>query len=103
MQCVEINSGLLYLMLNYLSSVLIVIINKILFQFYNFRYGTLLTVSHFTFTAVGLMIFYWLGITKLKRLEIKSMIPLIVVYALSVPLCSLSISHNTLGFYQVRI
>lgn len=103
MNCNESAIGIFHLLLNYVASVSVVIVNKMLYQFYGFQNSNLLTISHFAFTGIGLMISYWMGLISLVKVNFKSLIPLIIVYALSVPLCSLSICANTLGFYQVRL
>lgn len=90
-----------YLALNACSSIGIVFANKVVFQVYNFKYGTLLTFIHFIFTFVGLEICRQMGMFEMKRIELKKILPLCVSFCGFVALTNLSLVYNSVGFYQL--
>jgi solute carrier family 35, member E3 len=90
-----------YLALNACSSIGIVFTNKVVFQVYNFKYGTLLTFIHFIFTFVGLEICRQCGMFELKRIDLKKILPLCVSFCGFVALTNLSLVYNSVGFYQL--
>ena len=90
-----------YLALNGCSSVGIVFANKVVFQVYNFKYGTLLTFMHFVFTFLGLEVCRRLGVFERKDVNIKSVLPLCVSFCGFVALTNLSLVYNSVGFYQL--
>ncbi|CUF15972.1 transmembrane protein, putative [Bodo saltans] len=90
-----------YLALNACSSIGIVFSNKVVFQVYNFKYGTLLTFIHFIFTFVGLEICRQCGMFELKRIDLKKILPLCVSFCGFVALTNLSLVYNSVGFYQL--
>jgi solute carrier family 35, member E3 len=91
----------LYLFLNAASSIGIVVTNKIVFQTYNFRYGTLLTFIHFVFTALGLEVCRRLGVFESKPVEFRKVLPLCLSFCGFVALTNLSLVYNSIGFYQL--
>eukprot|EP01121_Diplochlamys_sp_Union-15-3_P014257 TRINITY_DN451_c0_g1_i1.p1 TRINITY_DN451_c0_g1~~TRINITY_DN451_c0_g1_i1.p1 ORF type:complete len:327 (-),score=26.95 TRINITY_DN451_c0_g1_i1:154-1110(-) len=93
--------GLIYLGLNFLSSVATVFCNKIIFQWYSLPFGALLSTYHFAVTALGLVICVSLGMFEFKKLPWGPLFKVSLVYALSVPFCNLSIRYNSLSFYQI--
>ena len=90
-----------YLFLNFASSVGIVSANKVVFQIYKFRYGTLLTLIHFIFTFLGLEICRQMKMFEYKSVEIKRILPLCVSFCGFVALTNLSLVYNSVGFYQL--
>lgn len=94
--------GTIHLLINYLSSVLVVVANKILYTKYGFQYGAILSLIHFIVTFLGILCLGIIGYFEIRKVYFASLIWLSIVYSLSVPFCSLSICHNSLGFYQVR-
>jgi solute carrier family 35 protein E3 len=90
-----------YLFLNASSSIGIVFMNKVVFQLYNFKYGTLLTFIHFIFTFVGLEVCRQFGVFEKKDVEIKKVLPLCVSFCGFVALTNLSLVYNSVGFYQL--
>eukprot|EP00760_Papus_ankaliazontas_P024474 PhM_4_TR2339/c0_g1_i1/m.50078/K15285/SLC35E3; solute carrier family 35, member E3 len=90
-----------FLFLNASSSICIVFANKYLFEFYNFRYGTLLTLFHFIATYVGLEVTCAMGLFERKKVEITRVLPLCASFCGFVVLTNLSLVHNSVGFYQL--
>lgn len=91
-----------YLLLNAASSIGIVFTNKVVFQTYNFRYGTLLTFIHFVFTFIGLEICRRCGMFERKiDVDLKKVLPLCVSFCGFVVLTNISLLYNSVGFYQL--
>jgi solute carrier family 35 protein E3 len=90
-----------YLFLNASSSIGIVFMNKVVFQIYNFRYGTLLTMIHFIFTFLGLEVCRRLGVFERKPLQVAQVLPLCASFCGFVVLTNLSLVYNSVGFYQL--
>lgn len=90
-----------YLFLNAASSIGIVFTNKLVFQTYNFKYGTLLTFIHFVFTALGLEACRQFGVFEKKSVEIRKVLPLCLSFCGFVVLTNLSLVYNSVGFYQL--
>lgn len=90
-----------YLFLNAASSIGIVVTNKLVFQVYKFKYGTLLTFIHFVFTAVGLEICRHLGVFEKKSVEMRNILPLCISFCGFVVLTNISLVYNSIGFYQL--
>jgi len=91
----------LCLALNFGSSIAIIIINKWVFEFCGFTFGTALTVLHFVVTYLCLLLCGMLEIFKIKHLEILNVAPLSALFCGYVVFTNLSLQHNTIGFYQV--
>lgn len=89
------------LFLNAASSIGIVTANKVVFEYCNFKYGTLLTFIHFIFTWIGLEISRRFGLFEYKAVELKKILPLCIAFCGFVVLTNLSLVFNTVGFYQV--
>lgn len=89
------------LALNASSSVGIVFVNKLVFQFFNFKQGTLLTFIHFVFTFLGLEICRRLGMFEKKPLKVQDVMPLCMSFCGFVALTNLSLLYNSVGFYQL--
>jgi solute carrier family 35 protein E3 len=91
-----------YLFLNATSSIGIVFMNKVVFQTYNFRYGTLLTLIHFIFTFLGLEVCRQMGVFERKLgLKVIDVVPLSASFCGFVALTNLSLVYNSVGFYQL--
>ena len=90
-----------YLALNASSSIGIVFANKVVFQFCDFKFGTLLTFIHFVFTFLGLEICRLNGVFEKKHVDIKAVLPLCAAFCGFVALTNLSLVYNTVGFYQL--
>lgn len=90
-----------YLFLNGASSIGIVFANKVVFQIFKFKYGTLLTFIHFVFTFLGLEVCRNLGVFERKSVSWKGLLPLCVSFCGFVALTNLSLVYNSVGFYQL--
>lgn len=90
-----------YLFLNAASSIGIVFSNKLIFQVYAFKYGTLLTFIHFIFTFLGLEVCRRLGVFEIKHVEVRKVLPLCASFCGFVALTNLSLVYNSVGFYQL--
>lgn len=90
-----------YLFFNAASSIGIVFANKIVFQTYNFKFGTLLTLIHFVFTFLGLEICRQFGVFERKSISIVAILPLCIAFCGFVALTNVSLVYNTVGFYQL--
>lgn len=90
-----------YLFLNASSSIGIVFSNKVVFQVYDFKYGTLLTFIHFIFTFIGLEICRQFGVFEMKRVDFKKVLPLCISFCGFVSLTNLSLVYNSVAFYQL--
>jgi solute carrier family 35 protein E3 len=91
----------LYLFFNASSSIGIVFANKVVFQNYNFKFGTLLTLIHFIFTFLGLEVCRQFGVFERKSISITAVIPLCVAFCGFVALTNVSLVYNSVGFYQL--
>ncbi|KAG5507109.1 hypothetical protein JKF63_05855 [Porcisia hertigi] len=91
----------IWMVLNAVSSVSIIYVNKILFRNHSFVYGTLLTAIHFFITAIGLFICEKTGVFKAKRLPFIKILPLCMSFCGFVALTNLSLLYNSIGFYQL--
>jgi solute carrier family 35, member E3 len=90
-----------YLFLNAASSIGIVVTNKLVFQVYHFKYGTLLTFIHFVFTFLGLEVCRRLGVFEKKSVDTWKILPLCLSFCGFVALTNISLVHNSVGFYQL--
>lgn len=90
-----------YLCLNAMSSVGIVFCNKLVFQNFDFKYGTFLTFLHFIVTFIGLELCRRAGAFEYKPLRIVQVLPLSISFCGFVVLTNLSLVHNSVGFYQI--
>lgn len=91
----------LYLLLNASSSIGIVFTNKLVFQVFNFRFGTLLTLIHFVFTFAGLEVCRWFGVFERKEISLRAILPLSISFCGFVALTNVSLVYNSVGFYQL--
>lgn len=96
------NEAVLYLSFNFLASVGIIFINKLLFESFKFRFTTFLTAVHYVVTLAGLEILSMAGVfTKVSSPTTPRLLALSVVVGTAPALNNLSLSLNDLGFYQV--
>lgn len=91
----------LYLIFNASSSIGIVFANKVVFQNYNFKFGTLLTLIHFIFTFLGLEVCRQFGVFERKSVSLTAVLPLCVAFCGFVALTNVSLVYNSVGFYQL--
>lgn len=96
------NAVALLILFNLSVNVSIVLVNKYVFDIFEFRYATTLTALHFGCTAVGLDIMgKYFGVFKPKPVPLRDIAPIAVAYAFSIPLSNLSLAYNSVGFYQM--
>lgn len=94
-----ITSGL-YL-LNIISAVGIVLVNKIIYHHYKFSYGIILTLYHFILTSIGLYVLAGMDFFEVKPVNILKVLPLSISFCSYVVLTNLSLQYNSGTFYQV--
>ncbi len=96
------NATALLILFNLAVNVSIVLVNKYVFDIFEFKYATTLTALHFGCTAVGLDIMgKHFGVFKPKPVPLRDIAPIAVAYAFSIPLSNLSLAYNSVGFYQM--
>ena len=88
------------IILNLVSAIGIVFINKFIYVQYGFPSMTL-TLIHFIITSMGLQICAWLDVFSPKRLMIKKTLPLAASFCGFVVFTNLSLQNNTVGTYQL--
>eukprot|EP00760_Papus_ankaliazontas_P021365 PhM_4_TR1867/c0_g1_i1/m.6980/K15285/SLC35E3; solute carrier family 35, member E3 len=89
------------LVLNVVASISIVLVNKMVYDWCNFKYGTLLTFFHFVVTFLGLEVLQRLGVFEVKRIHVPNVVPLSASFCGFVVLTNISLQLNTVGFYQL--
>lgn len=87
-------------LVNILSSIVIVLLNKWIYTKYNFPNITL-TCIHFTITSLGLLICRHANVFQPKSLPFFSMLPLAFSFCGFVVFTNLSLESNTVGTYQI--
>lgn len=90
----------LALVFNIAVSIGIVLTNKWLYSIVKFPNMTL-TFMHFVTTFICLHLCQMLGVFQVKRVSLKSMIPLALCFCGFVVLTNLSLESNSVGTYQV--
>lgn len=90
----------LAVLLNISVSIAIVLTNKWLYSVVGFPNMTL-TFMHFVTTFACLYVCQLMGVFKVKRVPLSSMIPLAVCFCGFVVLTNLSLENNSVGTYQV--
>ena len=88
------------LIVNLLSSICIVFVNKWIYVHYMFPNMTL-TCLHFVITSVGLRICSYFNIFAPRSLPLKNMVPLSLSFCGFVVLTNQSLQFNTVGTYQL--
>lgn len=88
------------IILNILSSISIVMLNKWIYTHYGFPNITL-TFIHFIITFLGLKVCEAFNIFCPKRIQLRDSLPLAMSFCGFVVLTNLSLQHNTVGTYQL--
>ncbi|KAG9392368.1 Triose-phosphate Transporter family [Carpediemonas membranifera] len=83
---------------NTFSSVLIIAVNKVVFN--AFPFPTFITFLHFIFTFSGLALCAKVGLFHPKKLSMLAVLPLSLAFCGYVVLNNLSLQYNQVGFYQ---
>ena len=95
-------TGGLYL-LNIISAVGIVLVNKYIYTHYKFTHGLVLTLYHFILTSIGLQILAAMQFFPIKPVKLIKIVPLSVSFCSYVVLTNLSLQYNSGTFYQVKL
>jgi len=85
---------------NFLSSVLIILLNKWVYVNVGFPNITL-TLVHFVVTGLGLQICCFCSVFKAKAAPFLEMLPIAFTFCGFVVFTNLSLQNNTIGTYQV--
>jgi hypothetical protein len=88
---------------NILSVVGIVITNKYITEVDGFNFMVFLSFLHFAFTTLGTRMMLGGGLFNYNPAPLAGVLPVAVGSLLSVAFMNLNLSHNSVGFYQVRI
>ena len=89
--------------LNIISAVGIVLVNKFIYSHYNFPHGLVLTLYHFVLTSIGLQVLAGLKMFPIKPVNLFKVLPLSISFCLYVVLTNLSLQYNSGTFYQVSV
>ena len=90
----------LCLLLNFASSISIVLVNKTVYSTIGFPNVTL-TCFHFFVTTIGLIICHQLKLFQPRALPLHAMLPLALTFCGFVVFTNLSLETNTVGTYQL--
>ncbi|XP_012257887.2 solute carrier family 35 member E3-like [Athalia rosae] len=90
----------LCLVMNVFFSIVIVILNKMLYIRVGFPNITL-SMIHFIVTFFGLIVCEKVDVFCIKDVAVKGMVPIALTFCGFVVLTNLSLEHNTIGTYQV--
>ena len=93
----QVSAGIV---VNLVSAISIVFLNKLLYVRYGFPSMTL-TLIHFLMTSLGLQLCAWMNIFSPKRLQLKQILPLSVSFCGFVVFTNLSLQSNRVGTYQL--
>ena len=85
---------LVWMFVNFVSSVLIIWANKIVFN-EGFKFTIILTIIHFIFTSI------WFAKKKRTVLPIREVLRLSIAFCGFVAFNNLSLRHNSVGIYQL--
>lgn len=88
------------ILLNLVSAISIVFLNKLLYVRHGFPSMTL-TLLHFAMTSLGLQICAWMDVFSPKRLVLKQVLPLSASFCGFVVFTNLSLQNNVVGTYQL--
>ena len=91
----------LYL-LNIISAVGIVLVNKYIYFHYQFKHGLVLTFYHFLLTSIGLQVLASFKLFSVKPAQLIKVLPLSISFCSYVVLTNLSLQYNSGTFYQVK-
>lgn len=87
---------------NFAASVGIIFVNKLIFESFQFKFTTMMTVLHYLVTIAGLEILAVVGVyEKRDSPTTPRLVLLSAVVGMAPALNNLSLSLNNLGFYQV--
>ena len=90
-----------YMLFNFIASVGIVFVNKIVIKTFGYNYATFLTALHFVATWVGVLICHQLGMYEVKNLGFWDVFPITASFCSFVVFNNLSLQYNSVGFYQL--
>lgn len=88
--------------LNIISAVGIVLVNKFIYSHYKFPHGLVLTLYHFVLTSIGLQVLAGLKMFPIKPVSMVKILPLSISFCSYVVLTNLSLQYNSGTFYQVQ-
>lgn len=88
------------LLANIALSIGIVLVNKSVYEFYQFPNMTL-TCLHFVCTSLGMLLCRALGLFQPKQLPLLKMAPIALTFCGFVVFTNLSLQYNTVGTYQI--
>lgn len=89
--------------LNIISAVGIVLVNKFIYSHYKFPHGLVLTLYHFVLTSIGLQVLAGLKMFPIKPVSLLKVLPLSISFCSYVVLTNLSLQYNSGTFYQVSV
>ncbi|PXF46491.1 Solute carrier family 35 member E3 [Gracilariopsis chorda] len=89
------------MLLNFMSSVSIVVVNKLVMDKYGFHFAVTLTAFHLWSTFFLLLLTAKCGVFEIKRLPVRDVAKLAAGTMGFICLTNLSLQHNSVGFYQV--
>jgi len=90
-----------YMAFNFLSSIGIIFVNKLIFKQYNFHFATFVTSLHFVFTWLGLSLGRMVGMYEPMPLRQKDVLPISFAFCIHIIFNNLSLQYNSIGFYQL--
>lgn len=91
----------LIMIFNFVTSVGIIFVNKIVYSIFDYNYATFLTVLHFITTFIGLYVLQKVNYFQTRVVKIADVIPLCLAFCGFVIFNNLSLQENTVGFYQL--
>lgn len=89
------------IIVNILSVVGIVIVNKYITEVDKFDFMVFLSFLHFVFTGFGTWVLLKMNVFQYKAADQSSVLPVAVGSLLSVAFMNLNLSSNSVGFFQV--
>eukprot|EP00742_Colponemidia_sp_Colp-10_P003811 GILJ01004061.1.p1 GENE.GILJ01004061.1~~GILJ01004061.1.p1 ORF type:complete len:320 (-),score=44.79 GILJ01004061.1:148-1086(-) len=90
-----------YMLLNFIASVAIIWVNKLVFKVHHFDFGTTLTFFHFVVTFAGLYVCKIYKLFEVKTLKVGDVLPLCGAFCGFVVFNNLSLLFNTVSVYQL--
>ena len=91
---------ILWMIINFVSSVWIIWSMKVCFQ-EGFRFSTALTALHFLLTYIGLEVSACLNFFERKSVPFLGVIPLSIAFCGFIVFNNMSLQYNTIGIYQI--
>jgi len=87
---------------NIVAAVALILVNKkAVFEIADFRFGTALTMVHFLWTWVLCMLLCSAGLFEHKRLDMREILKISLVFSSYLLFQNLSLVYNSVGFYQI--